>query len=506
MKSTHYSLTTAKRSLRAFLFGKLLSAASGFAALVLMVRMMNPAEYGAVVAAIAFVEIFYLVSGFGLSTIAQRYVAEYRVKAGPSQFHRFMLRLNGQRLVLSALCGVPILWAGGRLLQFAGLPLGEDAYLLIYLIAVFGCSVRYFDELFPALLLQGYTQALMVWRNLFKLAILAGFVWLQITPGYRQMLLMELAIMCSAAFAGLLMLLYYLRQTSGCSTAEDDYCNPDMVSVARRFYLVQILGQVYGPNTSKLIVTQMVGALQTAAYGFVQSLIDMLRNYLPAYLLAGWVRPLMVVRYLQTGNLQDAGVLASLIFKLSVFGLVPFTAYFGVFGNEFGDWISKGKYPAVAPMLVALAVLIALQSLHVVTGMITATVERPNANIVATLCSCLALPLAVWLTRHIGAIGMILGMMLAELIWVGSVWWLMRRMQLNFSVDLLGVGKLCSVMLVVWGLLLLGKSLALSGWLLLLPLAASCLLVALLSIPLRPFTPAERVFVNKLLPAKFFPW
>lgn len=80
----HYSLSRAKRSLLYFGIGKMGSTAAGLACLVIVVRALEREDYGLYVALIALLEIYYLSTGFGLSSAAERYVAEYRVKASPA--------------------------------------------------------------------------------------------------------------------------------------------------------------------------------------------------------------------------------------------------------------------------------------------------------------------------------------------------------------------------------------------------------------------------------------
>jgi len=501
----HYSTQRAKRSLWHFLLGKGCSAGVGIAVLLLSVRILTPGDFGRFVAAMAFLEIFYLATGFGLSAIAQRYVAEFRVKAGGQQFTGFLVGMLTRRLAFATagallVAGVATAWAVS---DAPALPVEISPAFLALLIA--GCMTRYLDEVFPALLLQGYTQGLVLAAHCLRLAGLTLLPKFGITVGFTEIILIELSAALVCSLGGALLLWRYLASESDQNSC-DYHDNPRMWPVARRFYLVQLLGQAWSPNAGKLIVSERLGLAVTASYGFIQSLTDMARNYLPAYLLANWMRPLMVSRFLKQGDLLEVNAMASLMFKLSLMCIVPLAAFFLAWGDRFVEWLSGGKFTEGSALLTGFCVLLACQCLHAVLTMITATVERPEASVVATVASCVALPLAWFGANALGAIGVVWAMVVGEGIWIATVILLLRRRSLLITVDPLGTAKIILSVLPAYILATQLPATLHTMHLAIIGLSLSGLTVLAINAILKPFLAAERAFVTRLVPARLFVW
>jgi O-antigen/teichoic acid export membrane protein len=509
MNTGHYSAGRARRSLLQFAIGKGLSATVGLVVLLLSVRMMATAEFGLYVAAIAFIEIFYLATGFGLSTIAQRYVAEFRLKSDRDQFAGFLMRIVLRRL-LYAIVGAALVGVFSTLWVSTGRATPPVVQVpVFYVLLILGCITRYADEIFPALLLQGYTQGLLITTHLLRLGGLIGCMSLNIAVGISEMLLIEVFAGLVCSVASLVLLRRYLA--ADCTPSEDlsSYSNPLMNGVAGRFYVVQLLGQLWGPNTGKLIVAERLGLVATATYGFVQSITDMLRNYLPAYLLSSWVRPLMISRYLVRGDLQEVNAMASLMLKLSLMCIAPAAAFFLAGGDIFVGWASGGKVTEGAILLAVFCGLLALQCTHVVISMITVTVERANASVIATIAACSAFPLCIVGAFFLGPVGVIAGMAVGECVWVATALTLLRREGLHIKLDPSGSLMVTLSTLPAYAavklLLSVGPPLPPLCFTIL-GVALSGLLVLAINALWKPFKPAEREFIVRLVPERFFIW
>lgn len=502
----HYSLARAKRSLLHFGIGKAASAALGIIVLVLSVRILSTGDYGAYVALLAFLELFYVVTGFGLSTIAQRYVAEFRMRSHPAHFRRFIGGIFALRALFACMTSAIVIVAAPYLLEIFKLSLDDRTLWLIPALLVTGSCTRYLDEVFPSLLLQAYTQGLLFLSNAIRASVLASIVLSSAASfGFIDMLLLELGVSLVAAIAGIALLAHYLSTESG-DKGQAAYGNRRMWPVALRFYLVQMIGQAYGPNAIKLLLSKMLGLTQTATFGFLQAIADMIRNYLPAYLLATWVRPLMVARYVERRDMQEISTMANVVVKLSLLGVMPFAAFFATHGDAFAAWISAGKYGDAASVLTLLMALVAMQSMHNIMSMVTVTVERAGANVIATIACCLSLPLAIGLIPIFGLDGVATAMVLAECLWVGIVWSSLNRNGFTVRFDLRGIVRIIATGLTVTALLHAVSGVGIDGWYLLPLLAftgAGALAVAAL---LKPFTDDERAIIGKLIPPRFVVW
>jgi len=503
-----------------FVLGRGGSALAGIGVLMLLVRVMPPAEYGTLVAWLAFLEIHYLVSGVGLSGIAQRYVPEFRTHAAPADLQRLVRRALLLRLVVALpLAGAAGLGASALATFFgtvvpastAGLPFS----LVLVLLLCTGTMVRYLDELLAALLMQGVSQAMALLRNLGKLPWLAVALWSHGSVSATDMLLLESGL---AALTGLVALRAMWRglhlpgaggptaaaAPAAATTTQPAYKVAGMWGVCLRFYVIQVLGQVYGANALKLLVTRTLGLEATAVFGFALALVDMLRNYLPAHLLAGWIRPLLVARYVATRSVDQLSRLAGLVLKVNLLGVLAFAMFFGVAGNAAGGWLSGGRFATMGPLLTALMLLVGLQTAHLLLTMVTLTVERANANLLATVLACVGLPLAAALGTAWGLVGVALGLALAELVWVGTVWIGLRRSAVHLALDWPGMLRLALPALPA-----LGAAVFIQQGLQAAPMLAAGVGVLLFLLGqwlARPLLDDERDVIAKFVPRRWILW
>lgn len=190
----HYSLARAKRSLLHFGICKAASAGFGIVVLVPTDRLLPATDYGIYIALLAFLEIFYIISGFGLSTVAQRYVAEFRIKACAQHFRRFVARIAVLRLLFAACAALAVLALADPLLALLQVQLNAHAQGLCILLLIFGTCTRFLDEVFPALLLQVYTQGLLFMGNVLKTLVLDSATITGSAFGYPELLMLELAV------------------------------------------------------------------------------------------------------------------------------------------------------------------------------------------------------------------------------------------------------------------------------------------------------------------------
>lgn len=439
-----YSLMRARRTLVHFGLGKAASAMAGVAVLILMLRQVVPATYGAFVALVAVLEIFYLVSGFGLSYFVQRYVPELRMRGSARQFNRTLLRLLLARAGLAMLLALPLWLAAPVWTSWLGIPLSPAVAGLFALCLVFGSVMRYVDELMQALLLQGHAQSQALLVNLIRLAALAWAGLQRETVSLQWLLWLELSVGVTATLSGCSMLWAYVWRRGNGSEAPTavDHAMPGAWRHSLRFFIAHLMSQTYGMNAVKLMVTAVVGVQGTALLGYAHSVTNLLRTYSPAFLLGGWVRPLLVARYVNHRSVEPLKPLTRLVIGLSLLGLIPFVLVFNAFGPQLTAWLGKGRYSDGAVLLAPLVLVVCLQAVHTVLGMVCATVERPTFVLMATVVCQLSVPAALALTLGYGVAGTVVALFLAELLWVGTVLTLLsRRVGEGGFVDLSGAAR-----------------------------------------------------------------
>lgn len=504
-----YGPARARRSLRHFLLGKGASAILGVTWLIWLVRSTPTADYGGYVALLAFMEFFYLCTGFGLSTLAQRYVAEFRLRAPAGQFDQWLQGLVLRRVVYAGLAAAALIPAWPLLMGW--LSIAAQPTMVAWLTAwlVMGSCTRYLDELLPALLLQGVSQALSLVTNVIRLGGLIALWWQGWVPDLAWLLKIEAMAAGICLLLGGALLLRHRRAARHVpnilpSEAMSLHTNTSMSGVARRFYLVQLLGQLWGPNAARLVVARMGGATLVAAYGFCHALVDLLRNYLPAFLLATWVRPLLVARYLEHRQLQPVVEMVSVVFKLSLLMIMPVLAAMPSHGDAIALWVSAGRYGKDAGLLMSLLLLLLIaQALHLCVGMICTTLERADANVQATAACALALPIAVLGWYWLGVLAVPAVLLLAEVAWIGWVVRALRVQGFAAGADFAGCLRIAFSGLCAAAVAAIVP--LCHGPLVLAPLLLSTLVVLVVCRALHPFTASERKLVSNIMPLRWLP-
>ena len=445
----YYSPANARRSLLHFFTGKAGSAVTGIAVLVLTVRLAHTTSFGNYVALIALTEIFYLLSGLGLSFFVQRYVPELRIKATPKQFRREIRRLCLWRCLLAIAFSIPLaflLSKSSRLLGIESLSGLEGIFVLGLL---FGSVMRFNDEIAQSLLLQGWLQLQTLARNLLRLGSLGIAAGIPLSVDLELLLTIEAFVAIAAAAGGFGILEAYLRSDSEDSeiAAHSPHKLPRAWEQSFRFYGAQLLAQTYSANALKLLVSGVYGVNGAAEFGFAHSVVDLLRNNSPAFLLSGWIRPLMVARYVETRSVDVVMTLSKLVIAVSIIGLLPFAYSSLVYGTELAKIVGSERYAGASVLFAPLVVIASLQAVHNVLGMVCAAVENTVAVLRATALCSITLPLAYYLTSLLGLLGTCTSIMIGELIWVCTVLFSLSQQ----------FGRVC---LVPWGTLIRASILA----------------------------------------------
>ncbi|MDO8413231.1 MAG: hypothetical protein Q7S51_05515, partial [Gallionellaceae bacterium] len=244
MTSVHYSGLRIKRSLLHFIIGKLAQALAGITFLILLVRHMASDNYGAYVALLAVLDIFYLVSGLGLSTIAQRYVAEFRMKASSRRLLQFLNHLFLKRAGYSLVFVVLLLLTRQWLLPLIGLDLHEKWLLPLALLLITSASVFFLDEVLGALLFQGLSQSLAFFRSVIKLFVLFYYLHYSLPITIEWALILECGVTLTSLIIGHFIFRYRIGMQLSQPDMHDSYESPAMTTTARKFYGVQLVGQL----------------------------------------------------------------------------------------------------------------------------------------------------------------------------------------------------------------------------------------------------------------------
>lgn len=463
-----YSISRMRSSLYAFAAGKVISGAIGVVWLIGIVRLLAVGDYAAYITLIALLEITLLVSNAGVYPFAQRYVTEARLPENLHKLQGLVWRSVAYRVITLALASAALLASAESLADWLGQPLLVGGLTLYVFVITFEGTARYLELVFESLLEQGWAQLTAVVRNGLRLA-LVYFVWS--ARGHIELnTLLQLETVTTGIGLGLgviamLIALSRYPQTEATHRQANAFGLGRLWAFSAPLYLAQCLTQIYSPDTVKLLVSRVLGATEVAVFGFAHMITFVLQRYLPASLLIGLIRPMLVARKAASGNDRELFLAGNLILKINLFLLLPVATLFAVRGREFAQLISGGKYNDAGLLLFMLTLLLVLQGLHVVLSVLATAIENRYAVLGGTLVSIPGVLLGLAFASRLGAPAMAVGLWASEAAWCFFTLHLLRRAGFHFAPDWQAWARLGAAALTA-GLLaaLIDHFTALVGW------------------------------------------
>jgi O-antigen/teichoic acid export membrane protein len=280
-----------------------------------------------------------------------------------------------------------------------------------------------------------------------------------------------------------------------------------MVRFSAYNYFALLGYQLYGFDTLKLLVTKIVGVAETAAYGLAQSLADIMRRYLPAQLLLGMIRPLIIASYSESRSMDRPLFLANLILKLNIFLVAPALAVFISVGEPLLALIGKGRYPQAYGYVLAFLLLVVIQTLHLMLAVLATTIERSDLVMRATWLAMAGTVVAILVIPYAGAWGALAAAYVSEFGYCYAVmrglrtvcrqpivYWQSYRPLLAAFAAAVAVAIIASRLLPATDTVTIATAM----------FTTLCFLAA--AYVWKPFTPKESDLINKMLPKPVFIW
>lgn len=504
-----FSVARMRASLYLFAAGKIASGLIGVVWLLMLVRLLNVSHYAGYIVMMALLEITMLVSNAGVFPFAQRYITEARLPHNlrllPALVWRSLAYRIGTLAVAAGLMG----WHADLLASLVSQPQLAHLLVLYGFVIVFEGSARYLELTFESLLEQGRAQLCALLRNgtrlgcVFTLSQIQGSVTLadiikieSITSGLG--LLLAIAIMANG-------LSTFRRNAPHTDGPADSFSLRRLTPFALPLFVAQCLTQLYSPDTIKLIVSRLLGIAEAATFGFAHALSYVLQRYLPANLLIGLIRPMLVARRARQGSDADLHIVGNVILKINLFLLLPLAALFTVAGREFAALASGGRYAEAGPLLVLMTLLLALNGLHVVLSMLATALEDRRAVLLGTLVSVPGILVGIALAPHWGAMAMVIGLWLSELLWCSFTLWLLKTRGFAFDIDRAAWFKLALSSAIAAGAAAgLTHVMATHGSVhLLLSSAVIAVIYPIACLLMAPLSAAEQTMLFRLLPARW---
>ncbi|WP_140625949.1 beta-1,6-N-acetylglucosaminyltransferase [Methylibium rhizosphaerae] len=382
MISSRYSGERVRRGIVHFLLGKGVSAVCGFLAMVLVVRALSLQAFADYTVLVALVELATALSGLGLGHVLLRYVPELYEKQYRLSLRRLVWGAIGMRTVAMVLLAVVLHGASSGLAQLVGIAGGGAVVSAFLAVVVLRSTGHFFSQVLESTLHQGISQTGF---SLAALLRMVGMAWLMQRGG--EVSLIDVIYVEAAADAACMLVLaaglvkvLYEKAAATESAADGRWMQGRlraMVRFAAAGYVQHLAILPYGGNTNRLVAGHMLSAPAVANYGFAQSLYEYLKRYLPAQLMVGLIRPVIVARWARERSFPAIAEVSSQVVLINVLLVGGVLAVLAVAGRESLAVISGGKYAGESlAVLLGLCVVLLLETQRQQIEVLVQTVER----------------------------------------------------------------------------------------------------------------------------------
>ena len=449
-----YGKERIKRGLVHFVLGKSVSSLAGFLAMLLVIRLLSVESFAAYSVLIAFVEMFTAISGLGLAHVLLRYVPElyalhYRVALRELIVHAVALR--SLVLLVAALCA----WIyAGQLTPLFGLGGQLTAFKAFLVVVVLRSTTQFLSQILESTLHQGLAQIAF---SAAALTRLLGMFYLQAnrTADLMNVIAVEVA---SDALA-LLIISLGLRRVLDSTAAGSDPPNDDAGWLQQRLrqlarfaaagYFQHLAILPYGGDTNRLLGGHLLTAVPLASFGFAQTLYEYVKRYLPAQLLVGMIRPIVVARYCASRDFAAAARLCEQVLQINVLLIGLGLSLLAVAGTQMLELLSSGKYggDAVA-LLVALLLVLLLETQRQQLELLIQAVEKYRELIPSNLLLSCSVFLAIALIPALGAMAFPLANLIGLLLANAWVQQRLRQLGYRFRHDRRGLLSVAAILVV----------------------------------------------------------
>lgn len=430
--STRFGKARVKRGLVHFLVGKVVSALAGLLAMVLVVRGLSVPEFAGYSVLIALVEVFTAVSGLGLAHVVLRYVPELYATHRPASLRSVVLTTLGLR---TSVLMVALLLAYALSQPLAHMFKLDDvlpAFELFLVVVALRSSSHFLSQILESTLHQGISQMAF---SASAIGRCIGMLWLLQSGDVNLLHVVALEALCDGLACCLLAtgITVVLRSvTRDKDTHSDDIAwwptqRGSIAKFATTAYLQHLATLPFGGNTNRLVGGVLFGDNVMATFGFAQSLYEYFKRYLPTQLLVGLIRPVVIARFSVRRDFTEAARLCDQAFHVNLVFLLGAIAIFYVVGIELLTLVSAGKYGSESVwLLIAMLVLLALETQRLILEMLTQTVESYGLMIPSNLFLSASVLLGIAAYPLMGAISFPVANALA-LGWAN--FWLLSRLR-----------------------------------------------------------------------------
>lgn len=474
-----YGQERVKRGFLHFMIGKGVSSVAGFLATVLVIRALTIDAFAVYSVLTAFVALLTAISGLGLAHVLLRYVPELYALHYKTALRQLISNALLIRTVALLLATLVAYWFEDKLMPGIGLGGQASAFNVFLLVVVLRSSTHVLSQVLESTLHQSLAQLAFTVASVIRLmgmayllhrgqASLLDVIWVEVISDTASFLI------------GCFGVAQVVRQNIGggaAGNADERQAPADdahwlhanlrqMARFALAGYVQHLAIMPYGGPTNRLVGGHMLGVGALANFGFAQSLYEYVARYLPAQLLVGLIRPIVVARYCERRDFSVAAKLCGQVLQINILLIGAGLAMLAVGGTEVLAWMSADKYGAeAATLLTMLLFVLLLETQRQQLELLVQTVEQYRELIASNILLACSVFIAILLLPAWGAIAFPVANLIGLVVANAWVQHRMRTLGYRFRHDWASTLKVALV-LVVCGLAGLGLKLAGLPWVL----------------------------------------
>lgn len=471
-----------------------LQVALSLVSMVLLVRYLEPKEYGVWALFGALPTMVNLVISFGYGEFLLRFVPSID---DATEVGRIVWSIALRRMLLAL---------GASALLVAGFDVYADRFDLrpyhLHLMAIQGAVVFSVGTIYLTHAMNArFMQREIVLRTfpiqVLQVALIGLGVLLRRDLFYFVAVAVGIAAAGFAFSAWIFASRYPLRATGWARVSE----TPEQRRYRRLSYIDEWGINFLGTDIARYLVAYFSNNVEVAIYAVATTIVTRLQFFLPFTILRPLASATFYSHYEKSGDSGELQRMFRFLYDINNLVSFLFLAIFAASGRELLALVFRETYgEAFYPVLILLAFL----ALHLIpVGMVAKALKRPEILIYSKVAVILNVALGIPLVIHYGATGMALATMLSVTARNVIMLAFLRR-----AIDLrmpwrASLRAACAALIAALVVLQLAP---------VLPLAAELLLAALLYAAgiriLRPLDPADRRLLDEMLPAgrSLLPW
>jgi O-antigen/teichoic acid export membrane protein len=396
MEGKPYGIARFRKALIHFVGGRAVQAAGRAMLLLVLVRLLDVADYGAYMLVIGLAETMLQVASLGILQVGQRYLPQLLTTVAPAKLFAFVRTLMILQLGALSLL-VLLLWQfWPQLTPHIGFTpeqtlATQAAVSLFLLIPAFRFSV----ELLDALLEQGRAQ---IARALMPLARLAGIGLLLLSSvevSLANVLLVDICVTAMCLLLSWLFLGHSLEQLQA-QGVDGEIPVAEILRFGRHMAVTGLMGAAGSPGALRIVIANALGIAESGLFSFLQSLQRLVGRYLPGTLLRGLIRPVLVARMAETGGMATLQAGVGLLIKANTLMVAAGGVFIAAGGNALVEWLSGGKFTEAGLTLLLMFIALAITSQRTILEMLMQITGHTEILRATSFISPVSLA-AVWL-------------------------------------------------------------------------------------------------------------